>query len=167
MAAGRPAKSDEEKQLMGTFRQDRQNAAASGRKPVGLLAQIPDPPARFEQNLRAQYQWQFVCEELFNLGMLRPIMLDWIELYCLYLSDAFQFREMAEAEEWVTQFQDEDGNIKGEAISKYVQLSDSAFSKAQQMMKMLCLDPATVVKLSPKEAEKPKSKLGKLMGGNK
>ncbi|QHV96281.1 P27 family phage terminase small subunit [Spirosoma endbachense] len=163
MAAGRPAKSDEQKQLAGTFRQDRTQAVQSGRQPVSLLAEIPDPPAQFDNNLRAQYQWRFVCEELFNLGMLRPIMLDWIELYCLYLSDAFRFREMAEAEEWVTQFQDEEGNVKGEALSKYVQLADSAFAKAQQTMKMLCLDPATVLKLSPKVPDKPKSKMAQLM----
>ncbi|UFH52568.1 P27 family phage terminase small subunit [Spirosoma sp. KNUC1025] len=162
-SAGRPHKSDEEKELQGTFRQDRKRAIQAGGQPVTLLAQIPDPPERFADDLRAQYQWQYVCEELFNLGMLRPIMLDWIELYCAYLSDSFRFRELAEHEDWVVQFQNSDGQPTYEGITKYATLADKAFDKAQQTLKLLCLDPATVRKLSPVGPEKAKTKIQQLI----
>ena len=162
MPAGRPQTPVEVKQLQGTFRRDRQNAVGNGGN-LTLLAQIPDYPPAFDDNRRAQYQWQFVCTELHGLGMLRPIMLDWIELYCLHLSDCFKFRELAEGEGWITQFQDDYGTVTGEAVSKYVTLADGAFNKAQQVLKMLGLDPATVRKLSPAVPDKPQSKLQQMM----
>ena len=79
MAAGRPAKTIEQKKLQGTARKDRM--PTNPIKPM-MLARVPKPCPMILTKV-AKKKWIDTCEILLSEGRLHVPDLIWIEMFCL------------------------------------------------------------------------------------
>lgn len=78
--AGRPAKTDEQKILEGTFRHDR----ANNNRPQFSIVANATPPV--ELDARALDEWHFITTELKNIGILQSVDMFAIAAYCIEMS---------------------------------------------------------------------------------
>ncbi len=138
MGKGRKKTPTRIKELRGTTRPDR---AVANEMEVSLVIDIPQPPEWLSE-IGAE-EWNKVCTELHNKGMLCDIDLRLLEAYCNAISLHIETEMMLRKKGRIQVFKDEDGNIKHAQALPFQKIANDALDRALKLATQFGFTPSS------------------------
>lgn len=126
------------KELRGTTRPDR---TLDNEMTVEVVSNIPEPPEWL--SVIGAEEWDKVCAELHNKGMLCDIDLRLLEAYCNAISLHIETEMMLRKKGRIQVFKDEEGNIKHAQALPFQKIANDALDRALKLATQFGFTPSS------------------------
>lgn len=138
MGKGRKKTPTKIKELRGTIRKDR---TLENEMTVATVLEIPPPPEWL--SVIGAEEWNKVCVELHNKGMLCDIDLRLLEAYCNAISLHIETEIMLRQKGRIQVFKDDEGNVKHAQAVPYQKIANDALDRALKLATQFGFTPSS------------------------